>query len=103
MIEVELIVRCLVFQASFVEDEFLGIFGFGAGEKVDEADCGLVTYGNMELGFGHDCVSEEFDLLDCGKDRVASFHGARCASETSFNCAGVQLGHTDAQSIALMS
>jgi hypothetical protein len=103
MIEVELIVGFLVFQVSLVEDEFLGVFGFGAGEKVDEADCGLVTYGNMELGFGHDCVSEEFDLLDCGKDCFASFHGTRCASEASFDCAGIQLGHTDTQSVALMS
>ena len=89
MIEVELVVGFLVFEASLVEYQLLGVFSFRAREEMDEADCRLMAYGDMELGFGHDCVSEEFDLLDSSKDCVASFHGARSASEASFDCAGV--------------
>jgi hypothetical protein len=89
MIKVELVISFLVFQASLVEYELLCVFSFRAGEEVDEANRRLVAYGDMELGFCHDRISEEFDLLHSGKDRVASFHGTRRASEASFDCAGI--------------
>jgi len=55
----------------------------------------------MELGFTGTCALEEPDLVHDGHDALVRLEGVRRAEEAPLDQLGVELGHADADPVAL--
>lgn len=104
---VKLVHVCLiVLEVAFGEIELaffteLGLIIPVHAEEMNETNCCLVAYRNMEFAFGLDFICEELNLLDSCKNSLAREHCLGLACHTSLYLSGIKLCHADADPVAL--